>query len=223
MHSPLEQYLEEVETRLIDLSAEKRQSELEEMRQHLQDSIEARIELGCSQEEAIAYTLEQFGRAQQIGAELALVHERKAAGWRGTLLAATACAYVFGIGISLLRDALLPALFFFADKGSHLIIDVGWWCASLVMVSFLTGWTTAMFSPRKAVQGSALAYILSFVLPYVVASLHSSVPSAVPLDMQVRLLAHNMILTLIAILIATSSAKMGVRWKQARKRRMRLA
>ena len=46
------------------------------MRQHLQDSIEARIELGCSQEEAIAYTLEQFGRAQQIGAELAHVHER---------------------------------------------------------------------------------------------------------------------------------------------------
>ena len=223
MHSPLEQYLEQVETRLRDLPAEQRQSEVEEMRQHMQDSVNARVELGYSQDEAVAHTLEQFGKARTVGVELARVHERKDAELCGNLLSAAVCAYIFNVSISLVRNWLMQTLFIPPTRMGSMILFSYWWLASLIIVPLLIGWTTAMLFPRKAVQGTALSYLIACGYSLVTSSFYSSLPANVPSDMRVRLFAQALIVTLISMLIAVASAKMGVLWRKARQRRMRLA
>jgi hypothetical protein len=70
MHSQLENYLAAVETKLRSLPAEQRESDIVELRQHLESIMAAYKELGYSDDEAAMYAVQQFGAPKTVGSEL---------------------------------------------------------------------------------------------------------------------------------------------------------
>lgn len=65
MHNRLEDYLEEVTKQLGSLPAERRDEELREMRQHLQEAVANSREQGLSEGQAVAAALTRFGTPKE--------------------------------------------------------------------------------------------------------------------------------------------------------------
>src|SRR5579871_5398909 len=70
MQNPLEAYLQQVERRLRSLPREQRTQEIDELRRHLESLIDARIEAGLSEQEAVTEAIRQFGEPKGIGKSL---------------------------------------------------------------------------------------------------------------------------------------------------------
>ena len=89
---PLEVYLDECEAPLARLPETERAGWRDEAQQHLVALVEAHIELGASEEEAVEAALRQFGEPNRLGKKLAVAmrrtacpraeaHRRGVAGW----------------------------------------------------------------------------------------------------------------------------------------------
>ena len=70
MDSKIETYLQTMESELGALEAEQRDSELREMRQHIEAIVARLVEGGLSQSEAVEAAIAQFGAARKVGREL---------------------------------------------------------------------------------------------------------------------------------------------------------
>ncbi|MCW3062333.1 MAG: hypothetical protein JWQ02_4154 [Capsulimonas sp.] len=70
MHSLLEEYLEEVYARLLDMPFQRRVEELRELRAHLQDAMLANERPDISQEKAAHVVLSHFGSPGDVAQEL---------------------------------------------------------------------------------------------------------------------------------------------------------
>ena len=70
MHNRLESYLRDIETHLRSLPEHRRESDLIELRQHLESLIAAHIELECEPEEAVTRSIQQFGPAKSVAKSL---------------------------------------------------------------------------------------------------------------------------------------------------------
>lgn len=77
MHQQLETYLEQVKAQLKSLPLEKQDEEVRELRQHLLALVEVGMEIGDSEDEAVAAAIRQFGKAKRVGRALS-------GSWRGT-------------------------------------------------------------------------------------------------------------------------------------------
>ncbi len=161
MHSPLEQYLEEVHSHLRVLPDLQRMEEVEEIRQHVEALVAARQELGHSEEEAIAQTLMQFCRARTIGGQLTKAYKRRFPSARRSLALASMCALINFLGLCFL------AIWSFAKLGP------GWgspmyadcflahpitWLLSALIFNYSWGYMTGATTPRRAIAGVALVY-----------------------------------------------------------------
>lgn len=225
MHSPLEQYLEQVETRLVDLPATQRASEVEEMRQHIEASVEAFMELGCSREEAVTQTLTQFGQAQQVGAELASAHDRVLRSrWDNVPMAAVTCLsanWLLHSG----KNLLLPTTYPIAADGSVYVSPASYVSAMLfgMVIAFASGWLTAQVAPRRAILGIALRHIVTFV---------TAICGFLMLmrQMQIPVWMHNQNIHffirawitsfLVYMPVGMIGARQGRAWKQSQRRRV---
>ena len=154
MHSQLEQYLKTVEQNLHALPAEERDNELNEIRSHIESLVEAHREIGNTEEEAVARTLAQFGRAQKLGKDLTQAHQ--SGGKPQLLLLAGAVTFNY-IG-GMLAGMATSSLFRMPLTLSLSLIAL-WYLRGMV-TTFSVGWLTGALVPRQAVKGTLGAHLL---------------------------------------------------------------
>ena len=105
MDKKLDLYLQTMESELGALEAEQRNSELREMRQHIEAIVARLVEGGLSESEAVEAAIAQFGAAREVGREL------QTASARGESLGRVVIA-VLGAGAVFLGFGSLPAMLF---------------------------------------------------------------------------------------------------------------
>lgn len=76
MYSPLDNYLKELETKLRSLPRGQRESDMAEIRQHLEAMAAAYKELDCTDDEAARCAIQQFGPSKPVARELLTVSRR---------------------------------------------------------------------------------------------------------------------------------------------------
>ena len=132
MDKKLESYLQTVELELGNLETEQRDSELREMRQHLEAIVARLVEGGLSEREAIEAAIAQFGSARNIGDELSQITALKESRVRVVAAVLTAMAtYVIIVITGIIAS---PKLFQIAtDLGWE--TNLGWGQAWLIPLS----------------------------------------------------------------------------------------
>lgn len=92
----LEHYITTLGKRLQSLPQSQREEDLREVRQHLEALVAGHVMRGMSEADAVAAALRQFGRAEQIGKELAAAQQPNRAGlWRPLLMYACCVLVIF--------------------------------------------------------------------------------------------------------------------------------
>jgi hypothetical protein len=215
MHSRLEQYLQSVEQKLHGLPAEERHNELSEIRLHLESLVEANKELGNTEEEAVTWTLAQFGRADALGKDLKNVHRWSGDTRHGTLAGAIALNYFGGAVASRLMSWLV--LLTLTPDG-HLAVL---WLIRGLLITVCFGWITGALLPRHAVKGTLYAHLLGACVSLMVSLL-------VPIPMTSRVPALSFwasltLSTLIGTSLAMLGAKLGVHWRKTHRKTLRIA
>ena len=219
MNSQLEQYLEEVETRLHELPMQQRQEEVAEIRLHIGTMIEAHKELGCTEEEAVRQALAQFGKAQVLSQGLSYAFHRGSNSLQGNLLTATVVASIACLIMSQLRFCVTSTFIPTFVSGSQMNVVTGWWVGTLFIFPLLQGWLTAMAAPRKAVQGVALASVLSLGTFLIVSNFSGFLPAFLPSTIRLQMFVFETGWWLVCTSIAMLGAKAGAGWKKTRLRR----
>lgn len=220
MHSRLEQYVEQVETRLVELPPAQRESETEEMRQHIAAMVEARMTLGLCEDKAITETLEQFGQAQTVSRELAQAHDRNHKFLPDNLLTATVCAILCTYG------GVIPLclILVFLDHQGHNLFDPkgGFYAARIalmicvVLLSCLgVGRLTGVLFPRRAISGIGCTFLLYCAMGI---SQISGYHLITPLEF-LQVCGFWAVLAVFTM----AGAKMGARWRKRRYYRRKLA
>ncbi len=210
MDSRLEKYLQTVEVELDGLREQQRESELREMRQHLEAIVARLVEGGLSREEAIEAATAQFGAARSVGRELRVVGEGREPLWR--IVLAPVCGTLCATALS---SVLLPHVDELAIKlaGS---MSTGWW--QYLAWSFVLSWPITLaagavagfVSPRwggRLMLGLASALFLASI-PLGLLPMGALSPNA--------LLSGGLLLMLLNIY---SGVSLGSRWARRRSRR----
>src|ERR1700722_12407690 len=76
MHSRLEIYLNETEIKLRSLPSDQRESDITELRQHLESMVAAYKELNYAEDEAVRCAIEQFGQSKTVAGKLIVSYRR---------------------------------------------------------------------------------------------------------------------------------------------------
>ncbi len=76
MHSRLEAYLNETEARLRSLASDQRESDIAELRQHLESIAAAYVELNYTEDEAVRCAIERFGQSKTVAGSLVTASRR---------------------------------------------------------------------------------------------------------------------------------------------------
>ncbi len=128
-HHAVEAFLSQVDGRLRHLPAERRTAERDELAQHLDLLVAAYRARGMDEAQAARAAIERFGRAERIGADLAMAGRKTAeyvkfAIWYGAFIVGAYLALFWSMGDPLPRHmpwviganaVLLPAVFILAD------------------------------------------------------------------------------------------------------------
>ena len=215
MFSQFEPYLQEVETRLRELPPPQRADEIEELRQHMQAMREARIEMGQTEAEAVAYTLAHFGAAQTVGSQLQRVLRRGDRSLPGGLWVAAGVALVVNQGQALMKSALSARLH---DYQTLLPMpdNTAWWLTMIILTALLAGGLTGLIAPRRAIAGTLLAHITGTVVGGYVTVAQCGFPMLGDIALLV-FLAECAIATPVALL----AAGLAARWRKQQHRRAR--
>ncbi len=138
MDKRLEKYLQTVESELEGLREQQRESELREMRQHLEAIVARLREGGASEDEAVEAAIGQFGAARRVGRELQQADEEREPWWRVVL--AQVC------GLACLRALMYPlsAVISYVHGPSPLDLDLP--STARVLALGLALWWLAIFS-----------------------------------------------------------------------------
>lgn len=216
MHSQLEQYLQTVEQNLGTLPAEERHNELCEIRQHMEALLEANRELCDTEEEAVAQTLAQFGRAQALGKNLNRVHQSKGRSRLDTVLGAMGLAYVSGSVASMITGQIFMAIWGTSHKMSN---EVGFiWLVCDILRTFWLGTLIGAVAPRSAVRG--VLYVRLIVAAVGTLMLFRQ---AVPEEVIPMLLTSTLIETVVFMALSICGVKLGIFWRNRRSQKLRLA
>lgn len=91
----LDDYITTLGRRLQGLSQTQREEDLHEVRQHLEALIAGHVQRGLSEAEAVDAALRQFGRAEQIGKDLAAAQQPSRPLWHYLLMYAGCVLVIF--------------------------------------------------------------------------------------------------------------------------------
>ena len=215
MHSRLEQYLQTVERNLDTLPAEERANELDEIRLHMESLVQANIELGSTEEEAVKQTLAQFGRAQTIGQDLNRAHARGDRPSFRTLVGVIAFNYFVGVLASMTMSGLI------LHVNSPSSAPSAWWILRGMSTTLFVGWLTGAVMPRHAVRGTLYAHLLSTGISlFALLLLPKPITAIIMTAAYMTMLAAT---TTIGTALAMFGAKQGARWRALRRPTMRVA
>jgi len=215
MHSRLEQYLQTVGQNLHALPAEERNNEINEIRLHMESLVEANRELGSTEEEAVTQTLARFGRAQNVGNDLASAHQWGDKPQFGTLAKAIAFNFFGGNVASLLISQ--PFMLAFTPSG----VPAVFWMFRGLLTTFCVGWLTGALLPRHAIKGTLYAHLIGASICTIDILL-----GTLPFMSRISALSFwsfQFIGTVIGTAIAMGGAKLGARWRSKRVQKMRIA
>lgn len=104
MHSLLEDFFNQVAQGLDPLPVERRNDEIEEIRQHLLNAIMVNREMGHTEDEAVATAVEQFGTPKAIGENLVWAWRRGQARRKRSFWGPAACAFMLTDCLPFLQD-----------------------------------------------------------------------------------------------------------------------
>lgn len=168
MHSLLENYLTEVRAKLSALPVKRREEEMREMRQHLLDAVIVNRELGQSEDEAAASTVEQCGAPGKAAHGLVQAWQRGKVADQRSFLGGTVCAMVLSYLLPRMLESLLvqSSIFSFIRLlSSHGIVDVP------VTLNYtahaLAGGISGLIFGRQAAAGTTLAAAIWYGVPIV--------------------------------------------------------
>ncbi|HEY0738491.1 MAG TPA: permease prefix domain 1-containing protein, partial [Herpetosiphonaceae bacterium] len=88
-------YITPLNTRLRSLPQAQREDDLREVRQHLEALVAGHVMRGMSEADAIDAALRQFGRAEQIGKDLATIQQPNRPLWHYLLMYAGCVLVIF--------------------------------------------------------------------------------------------------------------------------------
>lgn len=216
MHSPLEQYLEQVKTHLQEMPQQQREEEVEEIRQHIGTMVAAHRELGATDEVAIMQALAQFGKAQALGSELARAFRRRDRILRGSLLGATAFSCAAYWALIVMHTLCIPA-FHPSPAGMTMLSLL--WVGTMYALPLLQGCLTAMATPRKAVQGVALSWAVIYLVSWITMSRSGCMPA----EIYPQQIVLGVTIWLIYTAFAMLAAKVSVQVMADRSRRRRVS
>ena len=171
MHSQLEQYLAEVASRLTPLPIARRNEELQEMRQHLQNAVIVNRELGQSEDEAVQSAVEQFGVAEELGTRIVCAWRREKAISLGNFWGVVGCILLGSwLGDLIYKPVSMHILFSYIDfinshrdaSGAHIGVSILWGYSLFVAaVVYLTiGLITGLVLPKRAMDGARIAALV---------------------------------------------------------------
>ncbi len=223
MHSPLEQYLEEVHSHLKELPQQQREEEVEEIRQHIESIVEAHRELGMTEEAAMTSALAQFGTAQTLSKGLTRAFRRSDKYLQGDLKTAAAVAFMTFWTLDYLRGQIAMSLLFAGITGAQLNAVKSWNVVGLIMIPLLQGWLTAIVAPRRALDGIVLSWMVMFGVHIAIGGWIIATPSCMFEREIGRDAAFDVLTGAISVALALLGAQAGVQWKKACLRRLRLA
>jgi hypothetical protein len=92
----LDHYITTVSKRKRSLPAAQREEDLREVRQHLEALVAGHVMRGMSEAQAVDAALRQFGRAEQIGQDLAVAQQPSRPLWHYLLMYACCVLLIFG-------------------------------------------------------------------------------------------------------------------------------
>jgi len=163
MNNRLEQYVEEVGHNLRSLPEERRQEEIAEIRSHLDARVEAEMELGKTQDEAVAEALHQFGSSRKVGSGLRRAWRRRTESHQAALVGAVISTVILCV-LNLRLNA-----WWMGEPGRIVAgVDIAMvvcWCL-FGLIGLMVGGTTR--SSRGVLLG-AVAFVgglISFINPF---------------------------------------------------------
>jgi uncharacterized membrane protein len=192
MHQLIEDYLADVAAGLHPLPIKRRNEELKEMRQHLQNAVLVNKEFGQFEAEAVENAVEQFGVPQELAEHLVqtwrrgekIENKRSFRGATASTLALLILQHQVDHFIAF-HTNISRFLWPLGLYGYLIIVPLG------LCVTILPGWVAGTFFQKRAVQGTAFALIVcngietarlisehQVCLPsmFVVASIYSLIP-----------------------------------------------
>ncbi|HEY0607628.1 MAG TPA: permease prefix domain 1-containing protein [Herpetosiphonaceae bacterium] len=91
----LDHYITTLDKRLRSLPQAQREDDLREVRQHLEALVAGHVMRGMSEADAVDAALRQFGRAEQIGKDLAALQQPSRPLWQYLLMYAACVLVIF--------------------------------------------------------------------------------------------------------------------------------
>ncbi|MBC8102109.1 MAG: hypothetical protein H7Z41_05925, partial [Cytophagales bacterium] len=161
MKQTLEQYLQQVATKLGPISHEERQDELEELRQHLEASVAASVAKGHSPAMAAEEATRQFGTASSLGRQLFFARWRRLLRRTDSVWTAT----VYASALIVCHISGMPPVFqwiahLFDSGTTHHTNSTDWGLFWMLLgnpyqllLSVLYGTILALAAPRNASRG----------------------------------------------------------------------
>jgi len=164
MHSLLENYLAEVQVKLSPLPAKRREEEMREMRQHLLNAVIVNREMGQTEDEAAASTVEQCGTPREAAHGLVRAWRRGKVMDQRSFLGGAVCTMVLSYLLPrMLGPGLIPPGFL------NFIHPVG--LDGFVILSnavhALAGGISGLVFGKRAVAGTALAVAIWYGVPII--------------------------------------------------------
>ncbi len=158
MHTLLDAYLDQVAAHLSALPAKRRNEELREMRQHLQNAVTVNRELGQSEEDAIQNAVTQFGTPEDLGGNLVWAWRRERMLNKRSFWVAAACTFVIMFFMPLLAVALPFGPWFPTSTGVSSPLITGVVCGGFFSKRGLAGTTLGMTLYYYIFGASMFAY-----------------------------------------------------------------
>ena len=219
MHSLLEDYLSEVAAHLSALPVKQRNEELREMRTHLENAVLVSHERGQSENEAAQSIVAQFGTPQELGKSTVTAWRRGVMLDRRSFWGAAALTVALTFWPNLPgRVVHLTLTEPFLASQTHPWQVEFWIVLVLIPSYFLCGLVCNVVFPRRGVAGTALAgtsVMLLFLRSNFIALVHEF-----PSD---PVFAFLLTLEWFCPTATIFGVWAGSRWRQARRKRGRLA
>ena len=192
MSNGLDKYLQAVAHELRGLEPEQRESELREMRGHLEAIVARLVEGGLSEEEAVAAACAQFGAARRVGRELRRASRKRDSRAKTAEALGRAMLWHFSVyPLAWLADTYCP-------EWSYFLV-----LATLPMAFLVPGMVAVRVAPHSGAR-----VVLGFFSSWCALALATGGP--------IEYNVGNTVTTLVAWLLVWIGTRVGSRYSQRR-------
>jgi uncharacterized membrane protein len=179
MNQRLENYLEIVNEGLRKLPTAEREAEIAELEQHLRALVQAREELGQSEESALTEAIQQFGQASDVRRRLvAAYRRRRLARFRQTWLGAVLCTFFATCVAAFVSTSTLSPLYHWVSGDNNTLFLWSLY-VQLFIQGYMMGWLSYRLSGWKCLPVMAV-WAVWFYSVYIAPQLrHEDMPYAI--------------------------------------------